>query len=204
MSLDAITRALHHSRARGTAKVVLLGIAEHDGPGGAWPSIETLAGYANVDARNVRHALRALQALGELEVRVQAGGRPETRAGQRTNLYAITLSCPWTCDRSTHHRDISTPLTNATPDAIVTPDDSDRGGLTESTGEPLTTATAEPSLEPLPEIANHSEPATTDRARERCGESGHTDDAGHCRQCASERLAEVGRTESTTKARRAV
>lgn len=204
MSLEAITRVLHHSRARGTAKVVLLGIANHAGPGGSWPSVEKLAEYANVDARNVRVALRALQRLDELGIRQQAGGDVKTRGGQRPNLYEIHVDCPGTCDGSAHHRQISTPLTESTPDETIPPDETIRGGVTESSGLPLMQSSAEPVHEPTPETPGRSERVTTDRARERCGEYGHTDDAGHCRQCASERLAEVGRGEPATKARRAV
>ena len=64
MSVEAISLVLNHSKAKGTAKVVLIGIANHDGDGGSWPSHETLARYAQVDERNVRDAIKKLVDLG--------------------------------------------------------------------------------------------------------------------------------------------
>ena len=83
---------LNHSRARGTDKVVLLGIANHDGDGGAWPSLATLARYANVDERSVRRSIASLVALGELAVEVNAGGTGATRGDRRPNLYRILVT----------------------------------------------------------------------------------------------------------------
>jgi hypothetical protein len=96
--------ALHHSRAKGTAKIVMLGIANHDGDGGAWPSIDTLCKYANVTRRNVRDAIKTLVQLGEVEVLIQAGGTISMADTHRPNLYRIRLSCPADCDRSSNHR----------------------------------------------------------------------------------------------------
>lgn len=95
---------LNHSAAKGTAKVILLGIANHDGDGGAWPSIATLARYANVDERNVRRAIVGLVRLGELRVDAQAGGLPETADHARTNRYHVLVRCPDGCDRGPGHR----------------------------------------------------------------------------------------------------
>ena len=91
MSLEAIERVFQHSTAKGTAKLVLLSIANHDGPGGAWPSHARLAHHANVDERTVRRAIRDLVKLGELRVTVQAGGNKSTRPDRRPNLYTITV-----------------------------------------------------------------------------------------------------------------
>lgn len=91
MSLEAIERVFQHSTAKGTAKLVLLSIANHDGPGGAWPSKATLAHYANVSDRAVKYALDRLVELGELRVTVQAGGNKSTRPDRRPNLYTITV-----------------------------------------------------------------------------------------------------------------
>lgn len=104
MSVEAIAIALHHSRATGAAKLVLLGIANHDGDGGAWPSVATLAKYAGVDRRNVQRALAKLEQLGEIRRHVQQGGDWRTDNALRPNLYDFTLECPWDCDRSKHHR----------------------------------------------------------------------------------------------------
>lgn len=103
MSVESTTLAFHHSRAKGTAKVVLLGIANHDGDGGAWPSVRTLAKYANVDERNVQRALTELERLGEIQRFVMAGGTGATAKHRRPNLYRVTIVCPPTCDRSARH-----------------------------------------------------------------------------------------------------
>lgn len=95
---------LHHSRAKGTTKLILLGIANHDGDGGAWPTIETLARYGNCSRTKVKQAIHDLIALGELKVDLQGGGNNDTRADRRPNRYTVLLSCPGTCDGSTRHR----------------------------------------------------------------------------------------------------
>lgn len=105
MSIEALAVVLNHSKAKGTAKLVLLGIANHDGDGGAWCSIPTLARYANVDDRNVQRAIAKLVSSGELVVDIQAGGTHRTPEERRPNLYTIRLECPRWCDRSTYHRD---------------------------------------------------------------------------------------------------
>lgn len=79
---------LHHSKATGRAKLVLLGIANHHGEHGAWPSIETLARYANASTRSVKRDIADLVALGELNVEINAS--PQGRQ-YRTNLYRITI-----------------------------------------------------------------------------------------------------------------
>lgn len=95
--------ALHHSNASGTAKVVLLGIANHDGDGGAWPSVPTLSVYANVDERNVQRAIDGLLEAGEIRRFVQQGGLRGMADFDRPNLYHVALVCPINCDRSTKH-----------------------------------------------------------------------------------------------------
>lgn len=106
MSVHTIARVLHHSNARGTAKVVLLAIASHDGLGGAWPSVATLARYANVNSRTVQKCIAALVESGELERQLQAGGTPTSHrnAFDRPNRYRILVTCPPRCDQSTNHR----------------------------------------------------------------------------------------------------
>ena len=103
MSVEAIAVVLHHSKARGAAKLVLLGIANHINPDndGAWPSQATLAKYANVSDRAVRAAIEQLVALRELEVEV-AGGQSQSQ--YKTNRYWLTLRCPDLCDGSIAHR----------------------------------------------------------------------------------------------------
>lgn len=104
MSIETMAIVLHHSQARGTAKLVLLGIANHDGDGGAWPSVATLAKYAGASSRHVQRAIRELQRLGELERVIQAGGNAAIEDHERPNLYHVLLTCPAGCDRTKHHR----------------------------------------------------------------------------------------------------
>jgi Helix-turn-helix domain len=104
MSVEAMALVLHHSNARGTAKVVLLGIANHDGDGGAWPSHDTLTKYAHVDERNVRRTIQHLVELGELRVEVRGGGNHNSRKDRIPNRYYVLVRCPEDCDGTTAHR----------------------------------------------------------------------------------------------------
>lgn len=104
MSIESMTIALHHSKSRGTAKVVLLGIANHDGDAGSFPKVATLAKYANVHPRRVQEAISQLVELGEIAVATKQGGMRDIPDHLRPNLYRFTLACPETCDRSSAHR----------------------------------------------------------------------------------------------------
>lgn len=171
MSVEHLAAALHHSRAKGTAKLVLLGIANHAGDGGAWPSVATLARYANVTTRNVTKALASLQSLGEIRIHYQAGGLADMADHRRPNRYDVLVSCPPWCDKTPNHRDtrpsagpqatlwINPPSQSTPPVGIDTPP------LSHATGVPLSESTPKPSVEPS-DNANASGPAlTTDRAR---------------------------------------
>jgi len=68
---------------------VLLGIANHLGDHGAWPSISTLARYANSSERSVKRDIQELVELGELKVEMQ---NAPTKTQYKTNLYWITIS----------------------------------------------------------------------------------------------------------------
>jgi len=89
MSVEMIALVLNKSRAEGRAKLVLIGIANHHGDNGAWPSLETLARYANASERSVRRDLRYLEELGELSVEINGS---EFGGQYKTNKYWITLS----------------------------------------------------------------------------------------------------------------
>jgi hypothetical protein len=106
VSIEHMAVVLHHSRAKGTDKLILLGIANHEGDGGAHPGVPTLARYANVAESSAREAVRRLEASGEVEVVI--GGGPLMPNGGRTNAYRVLVVCPPECDRSPHHR-LSTP-----------------------------------------------------------------------------------------------
>ena len=88
MSIEAVSLVLNNSRATGRAKLVLLGIANHLGDHGAWPSISTLARYANSSERSVKRDIQELVELGELKVEMQ---NAPTKTQYKTNLYWITI-----------------------------------------------------------------------------------------------------------------
>lgn len=143
MSIESMSIALHHSRATGAVKLVLLGIANHDGDGGAWPSVETLAKYAGIDPRSVRRAVKKLEQLHEVRRFVQAGGDHRIPEHQRPNRYQFLLQCPPDCDRSSRHRtradsavtlDIDELSTRGTP--VSSPDTGVRGGGTPASPKP--------------------------------------------------------------------
>lgn len=144
---------LHHSKAKGTAKLVLLGIANHAGDGGAWPTVETLAKYANVTERNVQKAIGQLVDLGELVVHVQAGGTAALKDHQRPNRYDVVVTCPQHCDRTANHRLRDLPraqaelwtkgVSDSTPGV-----GSDTRGASDVTPGGVSMATPKPSIEP--------------------------------------------------------
>lgn len=156
---------LHHSRAKGTAKLVLLGIANHMGDGGAWPSVETLGAYANVDRRNIQRALDKLVQLGELSTNPQAGGSADLPDYRRPNQYHVLIHCPPWCDRTPWHRDLRgrgalfpQPVDNPVNGAANTP----RGGGDSAARTPGASA-ARNITKKQPSTGSSS---TTDRARE--------------------------------------
>tara|TARA_R100000700_G_C3160127_1_gene136419 strand:- start:202 stop:903 length:702 start_codon:yes stop_codon:yes gene_type:complete len=68
MSVEIMSRVWANSEAKGTARLVLLAIADHANPSGiAWPSLRRIAQYANVDRSNVSRAIKSLIQIGELE-----------------------------------------------------------------------------------------------------------------------------------------
>jgi hypothetical protein len=89
MSIEAVSLVLNKSQATGRAKLVLLGIANHLGDQGAWPSISTLARYANASERSVKRDIQELIEMGELRVELQ---NAPTNHQYKTNLYWITIS----------------------------------------------------------------------------------------------------------------
>lgn len=167
MSVEHIAVVLHHSKAKGTAKLILLGIANHAGDGGAWPSLATLARYANVTPRNVQKALTSLQGSGELRIAVQAGGPADLADTRRPNRYDVLVECPPWCDRSPNHRDTRRsagaqlwidPLSETTP-----PVGNDTPPLSETTPHPPSETTPKPSIEPTLNSSGSSPASTTDR-----------------------------------------
>jgi DNA-binding transcriptional MocR family regulator len=156
VSVESMTVALHHSQAAGTAKLVLIGIANHDGDGGAWPSVNTLAKYAGVSRRNVQKALERLESLGEISIVRNGGGSHSLADSHRPNLYRVTVRCPPNCDRSTQHRTRRT-----VANLFEQPVDSGVSVATRGVGSDaggVSVATPEPPYNPTinSERANHS------------------------------------------------
>jgi hypothetical protein len=89
VSVEALSRCLRVQGLSSTDKLVLLGIANHDGDGGAWPTVATLAVYAGVHPRNVKRSLRRLERYGVLLTSVNGGGSGNLKPDERPNLYAI-------------------------------------------------------------------------------------------------------------------
>ena len=110
MSVEALAVVLQHAPFSGRDKLVLVGIANHDGDGGSWPAISTLARYANCSPASVKRSLAVLETGGAITKLVQAGGTIETPYWARTNRYEINVECPANCDKSRKHRPIDDEL----------------------------------------------------------------------------------------------
>jgi hypothetical protein len=131
MSIEAVSLVLNKSRATGRAKLVLLGIANHLGDHGAWPSISTLARYANASERSVKRDIQELVELGELKVELQ---NAPTKQQYKTNLYWITI-VPGVTD-----------LTAGVTDWVSRGDSSGKSGVTPVGTQNMILTIKEPSL----------------------------------------------------------
>jgi Fe2+ or Zn2+ uptake regulation protein len=100
MSIESMMTVLNAGNLTPRRKLILLGIANHDGDGGSWPSISTLARYAGCSERTVQRELHRLTEEGFVTIELQAGGSARTRADRRPNLYR--LSIPHVVDNSDH------------------------------------------------------------------------------------------------------
>ena len=134
MSIELMVTVLHGaSDLDPQAKLILLGIANHAGDGGAWPSVTTLSRYANCSARTIQRRLKQLDAEGYIVIHKQAGGTADTRRDRRPNLYVIQP------DRVVH-----TPKPNGVTQG-VTPSSN---GVTRVTERGDTAMSPEPSINP--------------------------------------------------------
>lgn len=86
MSIKVQSYVWEHSRAKGSALLLLLAIADHahDDGTGAWPSMERLARKCRQSVRNVQYLLDKLVDLKELRIEPDAGPNG-------TNAYMIVL-----------------------------------------------------------------------------------------------------------------
>lgn len=93
MSVEAFGWVLNNTpHISGTAKVVLLGIANHADPDGrnAWPAVARLAVYAGVSERSVSAAISALTLAGDIVVQTNSGVPYDGDPRHRPNRYTIT------------------------------------------------------------------------------------------------------------------
>jgi len=87
MSHKVVRKVLEQSRARGSARMVLVVIAEHANHQGqrSFPGIPTISREANLSERQTYRALRKLVNSGELEIQKEKGPHG-------TNLYRVPLA----------------------------------------------------------------------------------------------------------------
>jgi hypothetical protein len=87
VAIAVMNRVWKHSRAKNSARLVLLAIADccHNDDGtGAWPSMAALVAKTNLSLRAVQVAIRDLEKLNELKIKRNAGS-----AGQ--HVYAVLV-----------------------------------------------------------------------------------------------------------------
>lgn len=131
MSVESLSVIFQHAPYSGRDKLILLGIANHDGDGGAWPSIGTLARYANCSEASVRRTLKLLIEDGAITKEIMRGGNGNTPEHLKPNLYTILIECPPNCDKTRKHAPVDKKQDVLwTPSHLVTPlSGDDRGGL---------------------------------------------------------------------------
>ena len=143
MSIESVSAVLNADLPiTPTAKLVLIGIANHDGDGGAWPSVNTLARYASVTPRSVQRALSDLEAAGLITRHVNQGGTSRTPDHSRPNLYELHVSPGDASVTPPPDADVTPP-----PDASVTPP------VTPVSPEPSLNLSTEPPVESSAELA---------------------------------------------------
>ncbi len=139
--------ALHHSQATGAARLVLIGIANHDGDGGAFPAMATLAKYAHINLRNARNAVRRLEQLGEIRTVTNGGALPDRPTIYQPNRYEVLVRCPYFCDGTKNHRDTRHALISEVASDLSEEPREVAGGITEGS-----LATYKPSFNPSPTL----------------------------------------------------
>lgn len=97
MALELLPLVLHHAEVPPAHKLVLMGIANHQRDGKAWPSVARLAGYAGIGERRTQEILRELEDMELISVKRAKGPKG-------LNVYAVTITCPEGCDRTPNHR----------------------------------------------------------------------------------------------------
>lgn len=91
MSIESVAKALKCKGLKPTEKLVLIGVANHDGDGGAFPKVATLAGYACVSDRQVQKHLATLEDKGLLRRHYGQGRLVNTPDHEQSTLYELFL-----------------------------------------------------------------------------------------------------------------
>lgn len=96
MSVEKITKALNlvDSRLTPAMRLLIVGIANHDGDGGAFPKVATLARYVGVSERQIQKQLGKLEELGRLRREIQDGGSRDLPDFLRPNRYFVDYETP--------------------------------------------------------------------------------------------------------------
>lgn len=147
MSVQAMSWVLDHSRAENAARLVMISLANHASVDGsnAYPSISTIAREARCGESTVRHSIKALIALGEIE---DVGTGPRGTNCFRINMVqrddaSVRVVRPRPGQRPPHER--STPAGSAAPQDLRPPAGSALKGAQDLRTTPAGSA-AEPSL----------------------------------------------------------
>lgn len=95
MSVQAISWVLEHSESTGTARCVLMSIANHLDPDGeGWVHVERVCREARCSEDSYRRAVKWAIDHGELEREVRAGGSARTPDVRRPNLFRFPAMRP--------------------------------------------------------------------------------------------------------------
>ena len=156
MSVGISDAVWKYSQSTGTARLVLLCLADHaDAAGESFPSIASIARKCRLkDGRHVQRVIRKLAALGELSV-IANGGRSGHMGGVRTNRYRITLQASLEAGTPVHQ-----------PSSLW----SDHGSATTSDPGPRTTQT-QAGRPPESSVNRHKESSLPARSPKRRGSS---------------------------------
>jgi hypothetical protein len=94
MTVEGLSAVINHSRAKGSAKLVLIALADNGGgpDGNSRRSLADLGRFAGISREAVRRAIGRLVALGEISA-VLADEWVE---------YQVLVSCSRRCDGRTH------------------------------------------------------------------------------------------------------
>ena len=163
--------------------MVLMGIANHCGDGGAWPALSTLAKYAGITRDNARKAVRKLEELGEIRVDLNGGGDLTAAFYERPNRYYFLLTCPNTCDRSTNHR-VRGEVRLDLPSESMPPVVFDEQGNTPPPIESVPPGGIASDVLTVPEPTSKTRKTTTEGCPSRT-RGGHLWSGGRCVYCSS-------------------